>query len=271
MKVAQYILGFLLAIALTSTVVLFGLNHFIDADYFYKTADKSGLNQAVSDVITERLIEIDKTNSGSSSQSIDQALSSVIAKQYLESKNHEITEQLESVLRGKKDAIRVDFSDLADISQASGFDVTSVDIAPLELTPPKTITQKTDFFLQRIQFFFFMSFTATAFLFAANVVIAVRTGRHLTILLALLLSATSIGAIGFIVGRLPIGPGTDFGLPEGLSPLQLPLQNFVIFTKDGIERWLQLAAGSLFLATCILGAIEYGILQRYSPRDSRNI
>lgn len=271
MKLLQYSLGFLFAFALTSTVVLFIANHFIDDSYFYTTADESSLNQAVSDVITQRLTEIDQLNSGVSNRVLDETLSSSVAQQYLESKNRDITQQLEAVLRGKKDTIAVEFSDLADISQSAGLDVTAVDIAPLEITPPESVTQRTDFFLQRIQFFLFITAVITILLFISSIVAAIKSNSHGPLLLSLLLSSILLGGISLIVGRLTVGTDTNFGLPETLQSLQMPLYNFIQYVKDDVQRWHASIAGGIFIATSLLGSVEYGILQRNGRRRNHRM
>ena len=261
MRVIQNILGLLLAVVLALTATLFGINHFNNADYFYSISQESNLNDAVSGIITTRLAEINKNNSGESSPTVDQALGSAVSKQFLESKNHEITRQLESVLRGKKDSIEVDLSELASMAQAAGLNVNSVDIAPLKIDPPKAFNSRMEFVLQRIQFFAFIGTVATGIMLIALAVITLKSGYRLPLVISFVVSAGLLGLFSLALGILIDMRGSNLELPATLNSLQIPLQNFVMYVKEDMQRWYQSVAAALLILGCVLWAIDYGLLR----------
>ena len=257
MRFVQYLFGILLAVSISMTITLFTVNHFINADYFYETAQKSSLDQSVSEVITNRLTQISKVNGTNGNESAEKTLSSTVAKQYLEAKNHEITEQLEQVLRGKKDTIKIDFADLAAISKDAGLNVTGVDISPLELTPPKAIMTESGFFLQRIQFFLFLSTILSLILLASNGWLLYSQDNRVPLLATLLVVSFVLLGIATGIGSIDPASFGDIQLPETLATLQLPIINFIQYVVSDVQRWYQIAGGGILISASFLGFIEY--------------
>lgn len=267
MKLLNYVLGLLFSIALTATVALYCVNHFIDADYFYGTAQKSGLDNATGELISQRLIDINQINSGVSGDAINKTLSSSVAEQYINDKNHAITNQLESLLRGKQDKIEVDFSDLSKISQSAGLNVTSVDVAPLEITPPKSILSKSSYYLQRIEFLLFVSGVLTVGLGAAMIFFAFKLKSATPIVVSLATSAVLIAAIA-LAALLASSWANKLvlSLPETLATLRAPVENFGKDILSDIKGWLLLA--SVIILT---GATLTAFGQLMFRRNSRKI
>ena len=269
MRFVQYLFGILLAASVSMTITLFTVNHFINADYFYETAQKSSLDQSISEVITSRLTQISKDNGSSSNESTEKILSSTVAKQYLEAKNHEITEQLEQVLRGKKDTIKIDFADLAVISKDTGLNVTGVDISPLELAPPEAIVAKVGFFLQRIQFFLFLSTILSLILLAGNTWLLYSQDNRVPLLATLLVVSFVLLGIATGIGSIDPASFGDIQLPETLATLQLPIINFIQYVVNDVQRWYQIAGGGILISASLLGVIEYFYSRKISVSHYR--
>lgn len=158
---------------------------------------------------------------------------------------------------GEKDTIKIDFADLAVISKDTGLNVTGVDISPLELAPPEAIVAKVGFFLQRIQFFLFLSTILSLILLAGNTWLLYSQDNRVPLLATLLVVSFVLLGIATGIGSIDPASFGDIQLPETLATLQLPIINFIQYVVSDVQRWYQIAGGGILISASFLGFIEY--------------
>lgn len=264
MKVLSAFINSLLSFFIVLSGTSFVVNKVADAEYLNKTAKESGVYKGVSEVVSRRLIETSANNLGVPPEQIPAQVSDVVSEEYITAKSEEVTTQIEQALRGEREKITIDISDLASQARAAGLSVNPSDLKPIEINAPQTQNESSSTrTAQSLDFIRFISYILTAVLFIASIALSIIRKSLKGFALALISSGLMFAVfalVGTLVSNTIVG---WVALPETITEITPYAQTFARSLLDEVSSLYGWFAISLTLFGVILFFVNKTLQKKF--------
>lgn len=249
MRLASILANVILSLCITVSGVLFLLRTYTNAEYLQSSAKTAGVYKNVEQIVSGRLVELHAKNSQATTLDAEAAIEAVVTPVYIESKTQETTDQIKQVLRGEREKIIVDFSDLAKDLNNQGVVINSTDLKPLEVTAPENIDTSIIRGAQNLELLQFISFVLAVAAFAISALLAMVRRSSAGTGVAFLVCAIIFGTFSLFLHLLkPVAKGV-LNVPSSITEITPSVEGLTkIILSDSSRLLLQYAVISILLS-----------------------